>query len=166
MLTGQKDGAGRQARLASTPRSNLPPTTMSAGQIYKQTPTNTGSSSRQTEGEPAPGGTGGPCFSGAVPAGRSPPVTATTTQPHLRQHICGPTFLSSQYRVLGNHSQKVKEENLERRKPYKALKNHVPTPPHLSKPCHLMQSVDSLEKTLMPGGIRGRRRRGQQRRDG
>ena len=27
--------------------------------------------------------------------------------------------------------------------------------------CHLMQSVDSLEKTLMPGGIRGRRRRGQ-----
>ena len=28
---------------------------------------------------------------------------------------------------------------------------------------HLMQSVDSLEKTLMPGGIGGRRRRGQQR---
>ena len=28
---------------------------------------------------------------------------------------------------------------------------------------HLMQSVDSLEKTLMLGGIRGRRRRGQQR---
>ena len=28
--------------------------------------------------------------------------------------------------------------------------------------CHLMQSVDSLEKTLMPGGIRGRRRRGRQ----
>ena len=29
--------------------------------------------------------------------------------------------------------------------------------------CHLMQRVDSLEKTLMMGGIRGRRRRGQQR---
>ena len=28
---------------------------------------------------------------------------------------------------------------------------------------HLMQSVDSLEKTLILGGIRGRRRRGQQR---
>ena len=28
---------------------------------------------------------------------------------------------------------------------------------------HLMQNVDSLETTLMPGGIRGRRRRGQQR---
>ena len=28
---------------------------------------------------------------------------------------------------------------------------------------HLMQRVDSLEKTLMLGGIRGRRRRGQQR---
>ena len=28
---------------------------------------------------------------------------------------------------------------------------------------HLMQSVDSLEKTLMLGGIRGKRRRGQQR---
>ena len=28
---------------------------------------------------------------------------------------------------------------------------------------HLMQSVDSLEKTLMLGGIVGRRRRGQQR---
>ena len=28
---------------------------------------------------------------------------------------------------------------------------------------HLMQSVDSLEKTLMLGGIWGRRRRGQQR---
>ena len=28
---------------------------------------------------------------------------------------------------------------------------------------HLMQKVDSLEKTLMPGGIRGRRRRGRQR---
>ena len=28
---------------------------------------------------------------------------------------------------------------------------------------HLMQRVDSLEKTLMPGGIGGRRRRGQQR---
>ena len=26
--------------------------------------------------------------------------------------------------------------------------------------CHLMQRVDSLEKTLMPGGIGGRRRRG------
>ena len=30
---------------------------------------------------------------------------------------------------------------------------------------HLMQSVDSLEKTLMLGGIGGRRRRGQQRED-
>ena len=29
--------------------------------------------------------------------------------------------------------------------------------------CHLMQSVDSLEKTLMLGGIGGRWRRGQQR---
>ena len=29
---------------------------------------------------------------------------------------------------------------------------------------HLMRRVDSLEKTLMLGGIRGRRRRGQQRR--
>ena len=28
---------------------------------------------------------------------------------------------------------------------------------------HLMQRVDSLEETLMLGGIRGRRRRGQQR---
>ena len=28
---------------------------------------------------------------------------------------------------------------------------------------HLMQSVDSLEKSLMLGGIEGRRRRGQQR---
>ena len=28
---------------------------------------------------------------------------------------------------------------------------------------HLMQRVDSLEKTVMLGGIRGRRRRGQQR---
>ena len=28
---------------------------------------------------------------------------------------------------------------------------------------HLMQRVDSLEKTLMLGGIRGRRKRGQQR---
>ena len=28
---------------------------------------------------------------------------------------------------------------------------------------HLKQRVDSLEKTLMPGGIGGRRRRGQQR---
>ena len=28
---------------------------------------------------------------------------------------------------------------------------------------HLMQTVDSLVKTLMPGGIGGRRRRGQQR---
>ena len=29
--------------------------------------------------------------------------------------------------------------------------------------CHLMRRVDSLEKTLMLGGIRGRRRKGQQR---
>ena len=29
--------------------------------------------------------------------------------------------------------------------------------------CHLMQRVDSLEKTLMLGGIVGRRRRGQKR---
>ena len=29
--------------------------------------------------------------------------------------------------------------------------------------CHLMQRADSLEKTLMLGGIGGRRRRGQQR---
>ena len=29
--------------------------------------------------------------------------------------------------------------------------------------CHLMQRVDSLEKTLMLGGIEGRRRRGRQR---
>ena len=29
---------------------------------------------------------------------------------------------------------------------------------------HLMRQVDSLEKTLMLGGIRGRRRRGRQRR--
>ena len=29
--------------------------------------------------------------------------------------------------------------------------------------CHLMQRVDSLEKTLMLGGFGGRRRRGQQR---
>ena len=29
--------------------------------------------------------------------------------------------------------------------------------------CHLMRRVDSLEKTLMLGGIRGRRRRGRQR---
>ena len=28
---------------------------------------------------------------------------------------------------------------------------------------HLMQTVDSLKKTLMLGGIRGRRKRGQQR---
>ena len=28
---------------------------------------------------------------------------------------------------------------------------------------HLMRRVDSLEKTLMPGGIEGRRRRGRQR---
>ena len=28
---------------------------------------------------------------------------------------------------------------------------------------HLMRRVDSLEKTLMPGGIGGKRRRGQQR---
>ena len=33
------------------------------------------------------------------------------------------------------------------------------TPVH----CHLMQRVDSLEKTLMLGGIGGRRRRGRQR---
>ena len=31
---------------------------------------------------------------------------------------------------------------------------------------HLMRRVDSLEKTLMLGGIGGRRRRGQQRIDG
>ena len=31
---------------------------------------------------------------------------------------------------------------------------------------HLMQRVDSLEKTLMLGGIGGRRRRGRQRMDG
>ena len=31
---------------------------------------------------------------------------------------------------------------------------------------HLMRTVDSLEKTLMLGGIRGRRRRGRQRLDG
>ena len=29
--------------------------------------------------------------------------------------------------------------------------------------CHLMQGADSLEKTLMLGGIGGRRRRGRQR---
>ena len=29
--------------------------------------------------------------------------------------------------------------------------------------CHLMRRVDSLEKTLMLGGIEGRRKRGQQR---
>ena len=29
--------------------------------------------------------------------------------------------------------------------------------------CHLMRRVDSLEKTLMLGGIGGRRKRGQQR---
>ena len=28
---------------------------------------------------------------------------------------------------------------------------------------HLIRKIDSLEKTLMPGGIRGRRKRGQQR---
>ena len=33
----------------------------------------------------------------------------------------------------------------------------------LQYPGHLMQRVDSLEKTLMLGGIVGRRRRGQQR---
>ena len=32
--------------------------------------------------------------------------------------------------------------------------------------CHLMRRVDSLEKTLMLGGIGGRRRRGRQRLDG
>ena len=31
---------------------------------------------------------------------------------------------------------------------------------------HLMQRIDSFEKTLMPGKIEGRRRRGQQRMDG
>ena len=31
---------------------------------------------------------------------------------------------------------------------------------------HLMRRADSLEKTLMPGKIEGRRRRGQQRMDG
>ena len=31
---------------------------------------------------------------------------------------------------------------------------------------HLMQRVDSLEKILMLGGIRGRRRRGRQKLDG
>ena len=36
------------------------------------------------------------------------------------------------------------------------------TAPH-QKFGHLMQRVDSLEKTLMLGGIEGRRRRGQQR---
>ena len=35
--------------------------------------------------------------------------------------------------------------------------------PKLQYFCHLMQSVDSLEKTLMLGGIEGRRRRGRQR---
>ena len=30
-------------------------------------------------------------------------------------------------------------------------------------PCHLMRRIDSLEKTLMLGGIEGRRRRGRQR---
>ena len=29
--------------------------------------------------------------------------------------------------------------------------------------CHLMQRTDSLEKTLMPGKIEGRRRRGRKR---
>ena len=33
----------------------------------------------------------------------------------------------------------------------------------LSYFCHIMRRVDSLEKTLMLGGIGGRRRRGQQR---
>ena len=33
----------------------------------------------------------------------------------------------------------------------------------LQRFCHLMQRVDSLEKTLMLGGIGGRRRRGRQR---
>ena len=35
--------------------------------------------------------------------------------------------------------------------------------PHLNYAWNLMLRVDSLEKTLMLGGIRGRRRRGQQR---
>ena len=35
--------------------------------------------------------------------------------------------------------------------------------PHLSLPNHLMRRVDSLEKTLMLGGIGDRRRRGRQR---
>ena len=34
---------------------------------------------------------------------------------------------------------------------------------NIPKPLHLMRSVDSLEKTLMLGGIGGRRRRGRQR---
>ena len=33
-------------------------------------------------------------------------------------------------------------------------------------PSHLMQSIDSLEKSLMLGKIEGRKRRGQQRLDG
>ena len=33
----------------------------------------------------------------------------------------------------------------------------------ISKICHLMRRADSLEKTLMLGGIGGRRRRGRQR---
>ena len=35
--------------------------------------------------------------------------------------------------------------------------------PKLQYFCHLMQRADSLEKTLMLGGIGGRRRRGRQR---
>ena len=35
-----------------------------------------------------------------------------------------------------------------------------------SMPSHLMQSIDSLEKSLMLGKIEGRKRRGQQRLDG
>jgi len=57
--------------------------------------------------------------------------------------------LSSQLRVLGNHSQKVKEENLERRKPYKALKNHTPTPPHLSK-AHTGKAAEPTQHGCCP----------------
>ena len=35
-----------------------------------------------------------------------------------------------------------------------------------SMPSHLMRNVDSLKKSLMPGKIEGRKRRGQQRLDG
>ena len=44
------------------------------------------------------------------------------------------------------------------------LKLQYAWPPHMaSSHGHLMRRVDSLEKTLMLGGIGGRRRRGQQR---